>query len=312
MAEIPVAGPPVVSLLPAATEIICALGAADRLVAVSHECDYPDIVRGLPRVTRTRMALDGPGPEIHDRVRDLVERGLAIYEVDADALKCLSPEVIVTQTQCEVCAASPDDLKRALGDWLGVPPQVVSLEALTLDGIWADMRAVGAALGLTDAADALVGRLNGRISALRDRAMASGRRPRVGVLEWMAPPMAGGNWMPELLQRAGCEPAWGRAGEHSPWLTPEDIRNADPEILVVIPCGYTIDRTLAESGALTNLEIWPDLRAVRDGRVYIADGNAYFNRPGPRVVESIEILLDMVHGAGKADSPAGEGWIRLK
>ena len=301
---------PVVSLLPAATEIVCALGAGDRLVAVSHECDHPESVSALPRMTRTRRSLEGRGPEIHDRVRDLVERGLAIYEVDAEALQRLAPEVIVTQTQCEVCAVSPGDLEQAVAGWVGARPAIVSLEALTLDGIWADMRMVGAALGLDEEADRLVAWLTGRVASLRQETAALDRQPRVGVLEWMSPLMAGGNWMPEVLDAAGCKPVWGDAGAHSPWLGPEDLAQADPDILLVIPCGYKIEAAVAEIGDLTGLDVWPDLRAVRGGRVFVADGNAYFNRPGPRMVESIEVLIDIVHGRGAGDSPAGEGWLR--
>ena len=300
----------VVSLLPAATEIVCALGAGGRLVAVSHECDHPGTIAGLPKLSRPRWPLEGSGAEIHDRVRDLVERGLAIYEVDADALRRLSPQVIVTQTQCDVCAVSPDDLAKAVAGWTGTPPTIVSLEALTLQGIWDDMLAVGAALGLGTQAGRLVERLKGRVGTLQADASDGGTRPRVGVIEWMSPLMAGGNWMPEVLEIAGCEPVWGQAGAHSPWLEEDDLLAADPDIMLVIPCGYRIEETSAEFAALTGLDVWSRLRAVRDGQVYIADGNAYFNRPGPRIVESIEIVIDIAHGARTADSSAGMGWIR--
>ena len=301
---------PVVSLLPAATEIICALGAVHRLAAVSHECDHPETIAHLPRLSRARRLLEGSGAEIHDRVRDLVERGLAIYEVDADALRRLSPEVIVTQTQCDVCAVSPDDLADAVAEWVGTQPSLVSLQALTLEGIWTDMAAVGAALDLGTEADRLVEGLKGRVSKLQAAAPGGGDRPRAGVLEWMSPLMAGGNWMPEVLEIAGCEPVWGHAGAHSPWLREDDLADADPDVLLVIPCGYGIEKTMAEFAALTGLDVWHRLRAVREARVFVADGNAYFNRPGPRIVESIEIVVDIVHGAESTDSHAGKGWIR--
>jgi len=235
---------------------------------------------------------------------------LAIYEVDADALRRLAPEVIVTQTQCDVCAVSPDDLNDAVTGWIGAPPAIVSLKALTLQGIWDDMLAVGGALGLGTQASGLVERLKARVSALRADASDRGARPRVGVIEWMSPLMAGGNWMPEVLQIAGCEPVWGHAGAHSPWLEEDDLLAADPDILLIIPCGYNIEETCAEFAALTGLDVWTHLRAVQEGRVFVADGNAYFNRPGPRIVESIEIVIDIAHGAGFADSAAGMGWIR--
>ena len=300
-----------VSLLPAATEIVCALGQQARLAAVSHECDFPSSVIDLPKLTSTRVGEAATGAAIHDRVRNIIERGLALYDVDAELLRQLSPAVIVTQTQCEACAASPRDLQQALRDWTSGTPDVVSLEALTLHAVMQDICAVASAMKVERAGVELVSRIEGRIDAARARAAACTHRPRVGVLEWLSPLMAGGNWMPELVDLAGCEPIWGKAGEHSPWLDEAQIAADDPEILLVIPCGYDLAETQAEYSALKELGCWPDLHAVRAGKVFACDGNAFFNRPGPRIVESIDIVYDIAHGRGARDAKSGYGWVLL-
>jgi iron complex transport system substrate-binding protein len=303
--------PDIISLLPAATEIVCALGAAARLAGVSHQCDHPACVTRLPVVTRSHMAGAATGAAIHQRVRDIIERGLALYTVDADKLREISPAVVVTQTQCHVCAASPEDLNRALEEWTGAAPQVVSLEALTLEGVLDDILAVGSALGPDAEARVLTDRIRQRIDDIRRRAAQCRTAPRVGVLEWLSPLMAGGNWMPEMLRIAGCEPVWGREGAHSPWLSEERLRFDDPDLLLVIPCGYDIAQTRAEIGALARLDSWPNLRAVRSGNVYICDGNSHFNRPGPRIAESLDIIFDIAHGGGARNAANGYCWVRM-
>jgi iron complex transport system substrate-binding protein len=301
----------IVSLLPAATEIVCALGAQDRLVAVSHECDRPAGVTKLPHLTASRVSGTLPTAEIHHGVEELVARALSIYEVDAAALKAAAPEVIISQTQCAVCAVTPDDLDRALEGWLGDRPQLVSLSGLTLDGIFADIEKVGAAIGMPDEAGALVARMRRNMAAIADTAKRDGRRPRVGVLEWASPPMGAGNWMPELLQMAGCEPAWGEVGAHSPWLSAEDVQNADPDMLVVIPCGYDLERGFVETRVLVEAPEWADLRAVREAQLFVADGNQFFNRPGPGICESLSIIFQISHPTG-AGSPGEPGkWVRF-
>lgn len=305
------ADPRIVSLLPAATEIVCALGAGAALAAISHECDYPDDIRHLPRITEARIP-DAEGNQvIHDHVRDLVSRGLAIYNVDAPALRALAPDVIVTQTQCHLCAASPQDLASALAEWTGKRPQIVSLEALTLDGILTDMAHIAAAIGRPEPGEALLSDLRDRIDRARQLARARAETPSVGVLEWLAPLMAGGNWMPELVEIAGCRPVWGETGVHSPWLNSEQLEADDPEILLLVPCGFDLARARHEVSALKTADFWPGLKAVRHNKVFVGDGNAYFNRPGPRIAESIEIMFEIAHGIGTGMALSGKGWERL-
>ncbi len=301
----------IVSLLPAATEIVCALGQAHRLAGISHQCDYPESVMQLPVLTRTRPMGGSTNAAINDGVRDIVERGLALYLVDADRLREIDPAIIITQTQCHLCAVSPDDLVGALSAWTGATPDVVSLEAMTLEAIYEDVREISVALGCEADGSDLIARMRQRMDRTHWRARACDVRPRVGVLEWLSPLMAGGNWMPELLRLAGCEPVWGEAGAHSPWLTEEQLLIGDPDILLVIPCGYGIAEARAELAAVSGLGCWPELTAVRLQNVFICDGNAHFNRPGPRITESLEIVFDIAHGSGTENARSGHGWERV-
>jgi iron complex transport system substrate-binding protein len=287
--------PRIVSLIASSTEIVAALGFADCLVACSHECDYPPTVEQLPRVTRAKLKTDVPSLEIDRQVKDILRAGLSVYAVDAEQLLALKPDVIVTQDHCEVCAVSTRDLEAAVCDVLGSHVQVVSLHPNTLADIWLDIQRVAAALDARDRGNRLVASLQHRIADVSARATALGKRPRVAFVEWIEPLMAGGNWVPELLAFANADDVLGRPGEHSGWIEFAQLRDSDPDVIVVSPFGFDLLRTLQEMPALAQHPEWKDLRAVRDGRVYVADGNAYFNRPGPRLVESFEILTEMIY-----------------
>ena len=298
----------IVSLLPSTTEIACALGFEDELVGRSHECDYPSSVVGLPVCTAPRFDVEGSSRQIDDRVVDLVRRGLSVYDVDAEKLRELAPTAVLTQDQCEVCAASLDDVERALRDWLGTPPAVVSLNPQTLGDVWGDMVRVGEALGAPDRGRRLSERLADRLSEITEQVMRIRERPSVACVEWIDPLMAAGNWVPELVALAGGRNLFGETGASSPWLSWEELRAADPEVIAVMPCGFGIPRSRAELHALQSRPAWHELRAVRSGRVYLADGNQYFNRPGPRLVESLEILAEMLHPETLHFGHRGSGW----
>ena len=276
----------VVSLLPSSTEVVCALGARDRLVGRSHECDFPAGVESLPALSSPRLDPHAPGRAIHDRVLELVTRGLSIYELDAEKLRALAPDVIVTQTLCDVCAATPADLETALREWTGRAPRIVALAPLTLDDILGDVVRIGEALGLAERAHALVARLRERIETLTARGRAAPTRPRVAAREWLDPPIAGGNWMPELIERAGGVSLFGKHGEHSPRMDWAELDAARPDVILAVPCGFGLAQARAEVARTPEL-------AGRN--VAVLDGNQYFNRPGPRIVESLEILLDTLH-----------------
>ena len=305
------AEPRVISLIASATEIVCALGFADRLVGRSHECDFPDEVRRLPVVTEPKFLTQGTSAEIDRRVKDLLERALSVYRVDALRLKALRPDVIVTQSQCEVCAVSLSEVEQAVSDWLEARPRIVSLEPTGLADLWTDIARVADALGVPERGAALVESLQERMAAIAERAGGLAGRPSVASIEWIDPLMAAGNWMPELVEKAGGVSLFGEAGKHSPGMRWEALVRADPEVIVVLPCGFDMARTRAEMPALTGRPDWRELRAVRAGRVFLTDGNQYFNRPGPRLVESLEILAEILHPEAFHLGHEGTGWERL-
>jgi iron complex transport system substrate-binding protein len=285
----------IVSLIASSTEIVCALGAGEQLVGRSHECDFPGWVKSLPSVTAPKFPTDGTSYEIDQRVKAIVQEGLAVYRVDAAALEALRPDVIITQSQCEVCAVSTKDVEAAVCSIIGSRPQIVSLEPNALDDIWRDIERVAAALGIEERGRTLIASLQGRMDAVGVRARTAGSRPTVACIEWVEPLMAAGNWMPTLVELAGGTNLFGTAGKHSPWMTFDELAARDPDVIVILPCGYDIARAAQDLPLLEKQPRWRSLRAVAGGRVFIADGNQYFNRPGPRVVESLEILAELIH-----------------
>ena len=308
----PAAAPRIVSLLPSATELVVAAGRGGALVGRSHECDFPPLVEALPVCTATKLERGLTSRQVEDRVQEIVRQGLSVYEVHAERLRALKPDIIITQTQCAVCAVTPADLDASLASWVGAPPALLSLAPETLDDVWADLRRVGEAVGARDAAEAAVEELQRRFEALRERGVSLGWRPRVACIEWIDPPMAAGNWAPELVQAAGGEPLFASAGQHSPWLAWEDLAAANPDVIVLMPCGYRLAQTMADLPALSQRPEWRDLAAVRKGRVYAADGHHYFNRPGPRLVESAEILAAVFDHASGGPSQPDDRWILVQ
>lgn len=270
----------IVSLLPSATETICALGATEWLVGISHECDFPQAIRDRRVLTRSRIDPTGTSRAIDTAVREVITNALSIYAVDDGALAELSPDVIVTQDLCEVCAVSLDDVRAAVARLAHRNDiRIVSLSPTRLGDVLDDVVRVADAIG-SDRGVAVRAELEGRIAAIAKR--ATGPRPRVVSLEWIDPLMIGGTWMPELIELAGGEPVGARAGEPAP--TVDELAAFRPEVVVVKPCGFSLERTLAERDIIE--------RAVAglDARVYVTDGNQFFNRPGPRLVESLEIM----------------------
>ena len=304
--------PRIVSLIASATEIVCALGFEEQLVGRSHECDYPLAVARLPVCTSPKFDVEGLSYEIDQRVKAILQEALSVYRVDADRLEGLRPTHIVTQSQCEVCAVSLKDVEQAVCQWTSSRPAVISLEPNALADVWADIRRVGAALGEPDRAERVVTDLQGRMGEIRARAGRTAARPTVACVEWIDPLMAAGNWMPELVEMAGGVNLFGEAGRHSPWMTWEELVARDPDVILVMPCGFDIRRTLEETDLLARRPEWPGLAAVAKGRVYVADGNQYFNRPGPRLAESLEILAELLHPEIFRYGHEGTGWVRLR
>jgi iron complex transport system substrate-binding protein len=300
----------VVSLIASATEIICALGARDLLVGRSHECDFPPEVARLPSLTEPKFLVTGTSYDINARVKTIVQEGLSVYRVDAERLEALRPDIIVTQDQCDVCAVSLKDVEATLCAWGGRQVDIVSLKPDALADIWEDIAKVARALGRERQGKRLVEELKARMASIAEQSGAARTRPRGAMIEWVDPLMAGGNWMPELVQLAGGEHLFGVAGQPSPWLDWDEVVAADPDLILVHPCGFDIARTLQEMPLLEHRPGWRGLKAVRRGRIFVADGNQYFNRPGPRIVESLEIMAEIFHPELFPSRHEGEGWIR--
>lgn len=300
----------IVSLIASATEIVCALGYEDSLVGRSHECDFPASVTSLQVCSEPRINVQGTSREIDDDVRAAVREAISVYRVFSDVLERLQPTLIVTQTQCDVCAVSLRDVEEATCRMVSSSPRIVSLGAMDLADLWNDIQQVAQALGDEEAGRHLVAERQARLTSLRTR-VRDFARPTIACIEWLDPLMIAGNWVPELVELAGGRSVLGEAGKHSPYLSWEDLVAAAPDVIAIMPCGFDIPRTRRELPLLTEHPAWDQLRAVRAGRVFLTDGNQYFNRPGPRLVESAEILAELLH-PGRIDfGHRGHGWETL-
>ncbi len=298
-------------MIPSSTEIVCALGFESHLVGRSHECDYPPSIETLPVLTEPKLNPEGSALEVDLRVKDILRDALSVYRVHAEDLERLQPDLIITQTQCEVCAVSLKDVESAVCRFSGSKtPQIVSLEPNGLGDVWEDIRRVSRALDSEEQGEALIADLRRRMQNIADRVKKLTDRPSVACIEWIDPLMAAGNWMPTLVEMAGGVNLFGQADQHAPWMTWEELREADPDVIVALPCGYDIAKTREEMSALTKKPDWGKLKAVRTGRVYLTDGNQYFNRPGPRLAESLEILAEILHPGTFRFGREGTAWVR--
>ncbi len=307
----------IITLIASATEIVCALGLEEFLVGRSHECDFPKSIAELPVCTRPRFEVAGTSREIDERVKalqkkSLVEDALGVYEVFPEKLRELQPTHIVTQAQCDVCAVSLRDVEQAVKQVADCDAAIISLQPNNLADFWADLCRAASLLGVTRTGVQLVADLQSRMDGIEfeTRPLPLAARPTVACIEWVDPLMAAGNWTPELVKMAGGENLFGEAGKHSPWMTFEELREKDPAVIVIAPCGFDLTRTREDVPLLQAQTGWAELRAVREGRVYLADGNQYFNRPGPRLVESLEILAEMLHPKRFQFGHEGTDWER--
>jgi len=282
------------SLLPSATEILYALGLGDAVVGVTHECDFPPEAAAKPALIRPRVDPQAAPAEIDRQVSELVARGESIYAVDAELLARLSPDLIVTQDLCHVCAASPDDLATALTR-LPVCPQVLTLTPHSLADVWNDIRRVGEVTGRRECAEELATALEGRVAEVEARASGATARPRSLCLEWLDPYYVGGHWVPEMVARAGGEDALGKAGEPSFRVSAGQVAESQPDVIVVMPCGYNLSRSQAELNQMKMPDGWQDLPAVRERRIFAVDANSYFSRPGPRLADGVAVLASLFH-----------------
>ena len=302
----------IISLLPASTEIICALGLSDNLVGRSHECDYPESVKALPICSDAKFLPGAKSAEIDQQVKEILTEALSIYEIDKALIQSLKPDVIITQAQCEVCAVSLKDVEEALSNLVSAETKIISLEPNTLADIFREIKEISVVFDVKEAGDNLIKDLQERIDLIKHKLKFFPSKPKVALIEWLSPIMVAGNWIPELVEIAGGTPLLAENGKHSPFVEWQQIYDANPDILIVASCGFSIARTLQEIDLLLNLPGWRDLEAVKNNRIYIADGNAYFNRSGPRIVDTIEILAEIITPKYFNYGYEGEGWIKFE
>ena len=298
----------IVSLIASATEIVCALGLRDRLVGVSHECDFPEDVKGLPVLSAPKVDSALPSGEIDKQVRNIVADGLSVYRIRTEELASLRPDLIVTQDQCEVCAVSLKDVENAVGALTLKATRICSLRPNRLEDVIRDFQRVADAAGVEEQGRALVASSHERLTNLRETTARAGRRPTVACIEWLDPLMVAGGWMPELVRIAGGEPVVANETEPFRRVDWKALAKADPDVIVVMPCGFTIGRTLEDLQAPRVADPLRALRATREGRCIVADGNAYFNRPGPRITDSAEILAGLIHTEIFGEPKGAQRW----
>ncbi|HWD18890.1 MAG TPA: cobalamin-binding protein [Verrucomicrobiae bacterium] len=294
----------VVSLVPAATEIVCALGRGRQLAGRSHACDFPPEIQALPVCVTTRIS----GQANVAAINAAVQAGGPIFQIDLAALASVQPDLILTQGQCGVCAIGQAEVESAIAQLPGPRPQIVALSAARVAGLWDDIAAVAAALGAQKEGRELLSILKNRVVDILQKTCAFKRRQTVACLEWLDPLMGAGNWMPELVEFAGGNDVFGVAGQHSPWISGSELAAKNPEVIVLLPCGFDLPRARREAATLLAHADWRRLRAVKSGQVYLADGNRYFNRPGPGLVDSLEILAEILWPRLFSFSQHRQGW----
>jgi len=293
----------VASLLASGTEIVCALGAGAMLVGRSHECDNPAWVRSLPGLSEPAFDVTTSSLVIDTEVRRRVHAGEPLYIIHSERIQELQPDLILTQAHCDVCAITPSDVEKTVA---GMIPQLV-LSAFSLDDIFSSIRRIGKALGLEQEAASLVQRERQRLNCVKEKTKHLGR-PSLAMLEWTEPLFAMGNWGPELVEYANADLLTGHKGEYSAAITGEKLCRLDPEYIIVAPCGFNLDRTLREQPVLESYPWWDRLQAVRNGKVFFADGNLYFNRSGMTISRTAEIIAEIVHGVSFDAGFNGAEW----
>ncbi|MBL3655071.1 cobalamin-binding protein [Fulvivirga sediminis] len=299
----------IVSLLPSSTEIVAALGLGHRLVGRSHECNYPLWVEELPVLTAPKFDTNCSSEEIDNSVIDLLKEGLSVYDIDEELLQQLNPDFILTQSLCDICAVSLQDVENAVCKLTSSDSQLISLQPNEVKDIFDDILRVGKVLGVESRAEELVNEIAQRFDTIRKKVAKVKNKPTVAMVEWISPLMLGGNWIPELVELAGGESLFAKSGEHSHYHEWESVVEADPDIIVVMPCGFDVERAMEEMCLLAEKEGWNNLKAVKNEKVFVADGNHFFNRPGPSIAESAEILSEIFYPELFPANHKGTGYV---
>tara|TARA_Y100000591_G_scaffold332638_1_gene370832 strand:- start:1722 stop:2627 length:906 start_codon:yes stop_codon:yes gene_type:complete len=298
----------IISLISSATEIVCSLGCSDLLVGISHECDYPKSITELPVCSKPKLDVDGSSIEVDNQVKSLLRNALSIYDIDDHLISELNPDIIITQSQCDVCAVSLDDVQNALKNNLGINPLVISLEPKDLNDVISDIKYVASKLNKDDVANEMINFFKDEIIRIRKRKI---KKNTVACIEWIDPLMFAGNWVPEIVEIAGGQDLCGLKGEHSSWSEYQELFDKNPDKIIFMPCGYDIEKTKIEIEKIYELKEWKHLKAIKSDNVYITDGSQYFNRPGPRLLDSIRIMDEIVNDEGIYEYH-GNGWVKVK
>ena len=283
----------IISLISSATEIISALGQKKNLVGISHECDYPKDIQGLPVCTTPRFDISGSSLQIDRDVKSLIQNALSVYRINENILKELKPDIIITQSQCDVCAVSEKDVENALEHILGINPLIISLQPKDLGDIGEDIKFVANSIGVPNEGAELSEKFERQLENLKYFKRIK-NKPTIACLEWIEPLMYAGNWVPQMVEIAGGVNLFGQSGKHSSWSEYDTLIKSNPDKIILMPCGYDLNKTRSEIKPLLELSDWGMLKAVKTNNIFITDGNQYFNRPGPRLIDSIKILIEII------------------
>jgi iron complex transport system substrate-binding protein len=301
----------IVSLIPSATEIVASLGLQNAIVGRSHECDYPPEISHLPICTQARLNGKGSSNTINNNINKILQSALSIYKIKTDVLEKLQPTHIITQDQCDVCAVSLPEVQEAITELTHTSPQIISLQPNTLQDVWNDIERVGQIFGVDSVK--ILENLEARVSICNRKiqGLSVNEMPKVACIEWTDPLMTAANWIPELINLAGGQTLFSITGKPSATVQWETLVATNPDVIIFMPCGFDLQRTHQEAKLLTQRPEWEKLHAVKTGRVFVTDGNAYFNRPGPRLVDSVEILAEILHPEIFDYGYQGTGWQTL-
>tara|TARA_B100000795_G_scaffold199028_1_gene152886 strand:- start:78 stop:1007 length:930 start_codon:yes stop_codon:yes gene_type:complete len=305
-------GKKIVTLIPSATEIVAFLGEKEFIIGRSHECDYPKDLNKIPKLTSPKIDVDGTSGQIHKQINVILEKSLSAYRVDIKKLKKLNPDFIVTQAHCEVCAVSFSEVEFIAKEHLGKNTKIISLQPNTLNEVFDDIRRVAKDLEIdNDDNNQLIKNLEIRLKNIKDKTEKY-KKPKIACIEWIDPLMAAGNWIPEMVQISGGEDVFGKQGKDSHWIEFNEIKKYNPEIIIFIPCGFNLKKTNDEVKNLLKSDTrWHDLKAFKNKKIFITDGNQYFNRPGPRLIESLEIFAEIIHPDFFNFEHRNKGWINF-
>ena len=302
----------IVTLIPSATEIVAFLGEKEFIVGRSHECDYPKDLSKIPKLTSPKIDVDGTSGKIHEQINIILEKSLSVYKVDIEKLKKLNPDFIVTQAHCEVCAVSFSEVQSIAKEHLGKNIKIISLQPNSLKEVFEDIRRVAKDLRVNnDDNDQLIKNLETRLKSIKNKTEKN-KKPKIACIEWIDPLMAAGNWIPEMVHISGGVDIFGKRGKDSHWIKFDEIKKHNPDVVIFIPCGFNLKKTNNEVKNLLNANTqWHDLKAFKDKKLFITDGNQYFNRPGPRLIESLEIFAEIIHPELFNFKHQNKGWINF-